>query len=197
MINNHGGMTGMLNSSIIIAGIPVPWHRVLRVRPQVYISIFTISVWNLGFEGAFLFTHWSNHHTFIIFHMCSKLLNGDKMGICFRWNGPSKISKEHRHQYICGKGGNIRRELPWMKRVHWVDHGEHFLSLSMSVSHGEIMVKSCKIQYLMFLLFSHVSLFFVGLISVIYVRPSNHWRIIINYRSEICLEMELYMILSV
>ena len=47
-----------------------------------------------------------------------------------------------------------------MKRVHWVDHGEHFLSLSMSVSHGEIMVKSCKIQYLMFLLFSHVSLFF-------------------------------------
>jgi hypothetical protein len=71
--------------------------------------------------------------------------------------------------------------------------------------HGEIMVNSCKIQYLMFLLFSDVSLFlFLDLSQssmsdhqTIEELSSNHWRIIINYRSEICLEMELYMILPV
>lgn len=215
MINNHGGMTGMLNSSIIIAGIPVPWNRVLRVRPQVYISIFTISVWNLGFEGAFLFTHWSNHHTFIIFHMCSKLLNWESGNLLpMKWpfknlqgtSSPVHLWKRWEHPPGADPLDDETGPLGWS---WWNPRDCHVFStapVSFHVCfHGEIMVNSCKIQYLMFLLFSDVSLFlFLDLSQssmsdhqTIEELSSNHWRIIINYRSEICLEMELYMILPV
>ena len=79
-------------------------------------------------------------YVYNLFYMFSKLLNGESEHFASEKFLPNKSTKEHRDQYICGKGGDIGPELIlWMLINIWAHWGR---------SHGEIhgeIPRNCRV----------------------------------------------------